>query len=289
MKEIIDWLIGLEKQARDLYRALAEHFKADEKLSGFLQEAAADETWHFQVMDSAKAQLTEITVPSPLISIDQKLKKKIETPFKETMQKLERGNLTVEDVLDFIIKTEFSEWNKIFLYVVNTLKTDIKQFNYTAAKIQHHIGRIRNFLESYPYGEKKVNELLSLERVFDENILVVEDNEVIGVFMESLMEEEGNVDLAANGQVALEMLEKKYYKVIISDVDMPVLNGIEFYKAATKKYTDIKRRFMFISGFPEGETKAFFEEHKVPLLPKPSPIDTIIRHAIRIMHETHKI
>ncbi len=84
------------------------------------------------------------------------------------------------------------------------------------------------------------------------------------------------------------MLAKKYYKVIISDIDMPIMNGLEFFKAAIQKYDHLKKRFLFLSGFANEKTRSFLKEQGVPFLPKPSPIEEITHQAIKIMHEVHK-
>jgi two-component system, NarL family, response regulator DegU len=48
------------------------------------------------------------------------------------------------------------------------------------------------------------------------------------------------VDLAKNGQQALEKIEKWQPDVATLDLDMPVLNGIEVAKVVLKKYPNIK-------------------------------------------------
>lgn len=45
---------------------------------------------------------------------------------------------------------------------------------------------------------------------------------------------------AYNGQELLDLLEDKEIDVVILDINMPVLNGIETAKVITKKYPDIK-------------------------------------------------
>ncbi|MCG8337576.1 MAG: response regulator [Proteobacteria bacterium] len=285
MRELIDWLIDIEKLAGDFYREAAEFFSKDDRVYKFLCSAAEDELMHFQVMEKAKSQLNNITIPKPLISLDEDAKHKFETPFLIASEGIKNKSLSFEQLLDCIIETEFSEWNKIFLYVVNTLKKEMGKFYYVAAKIQDHMGRIMHFIESVPYATKKIGELQLLDRVFEENILIVDDNEILAEFMESLLEEQGNVDIAHDGKEGLAKLDDKFYKLIVSDIDMPLMNGIEFYHAAVDRYPTVKNRFMFISGFAKADTVRFAEENNLILLPKPAPLDEIMRNALSILHE----
>ncbi|WP_176214660.1 ATP-binding protein [Reichenbachiella faecimaris] len=59
-------------------------------------------------------------------------------------------------------------------------------------------------------------------------ILVVEDNDDMRFFITSLLQEHYVVLEADNGQVGLDVLDKEYVDLIISDIMMPELDGISF-------------------------------------------------------------
>lgn len=60
------------------------------------------------------------------------------------------------------------------------------------------------------------------------NLLVVEDNEVNQMFIELLLKEYGiSPDIADNGEEALQMVKEKEYSLILMDINMPILGGIE--------------------------------------------------------------
>jgi len=66
-------------------------------------------------------------------------------------------------------------------------------------------------------------------------ILVVEDEKKVASFIKKGLEEEFyQVDLASNGKDGLEMVIGNEYDLIISDVMMPVMNGIQFVKEIRK-------------------------------------------------------
>lgn len=54
-----------------------------------------------------------------------------------------------------------------------------------------------------------------------------------------------------NGKEALENLNREYFDIVITDISMPVMSGIELMREARGKYPDI--RFILISGYKEFE------------------------------------
>lgn len=76
-----------------------------------------------------------------------------------------------------------------------------------------------------------VERLPAAERVHieDARVLVVEDHPLNQVFMRKLMAQMGfkNMDLADNGQIALHMLAKQDYDVVLMDCHMPVMSGYD--------------------------------------------------------------
>jgi len=66
-------------------------------------------------------------------------------------------------------------------------------------------------------------------------ILVVEDEKKVASFIKKGLEEElYSVDVVSNGKEGLETVLVNEYDLIISDVMMPVMNGIEFVKEIRK-------------------------------------------------------
>ncbi len=59
------------------------------------------------------------------------------------------------------------------------------------------------------------------------HILLVEDNEINQIIAEQLLTSVGyTVDIAANGQEALDMLDKNEYNLVLMDIQMPVMDGL---------------------------------------------------------------
>lgn len=116
--------------------------------------------------------------------------------------------------------------------------------------------------------------------IFQERILVVDDDKDITDLLLTILEHEGIVECASDGEQALNSLYEDYCAVIITDVDMPVMNGIEFYNQAVKKYPNIKDRFIFLVKDAELDKYiSFFEKNNLRYLIK-TPRMEAIRDAV---------
>ncbi len=84
-------------------------------------------------------------------------------------------------------------------------------------------------------------------------ILVVDDEESIREFLEIMLKKENyEVTTAEDGLRAKEILAKKSFDMIISDMQMPNVTGIELLKFVRENYPDIV--FMMITAFGTTET-----------------------------------
>ncbi|KAF2516756.1 response regulator transcription factor [Flavobacterium foetidum] len=75
------------------------------------------------------------------------------------------------------------------------------------------------------------------------NLLIADDHTMFLQGMISLLEQESNiniVDKAANGNEALEIINKGLVNFIILDISMPDMDGIELSKILRKKHPNIK-------------------------------------------------
>ena len=58
-------------------------------------------------------------------------------------------------------------------------------------------------------------------------VLVAEDNDSNYILMTYLLRQEFELDRAKNGQEAVDMVESKQYDVVLMDLKMPVMDGLE--------------------------------------------------------------
>jgi two-component system response regulator PilR (NtrC family) len=84
-------------------------------------------------------------------------------------------------------------------------------------------------------------------------ILVVDDEESIREFLEIMLKKEGyEVTTAEDGARAKDILTKKSFDMIVSDLQMPNMTGIELLKHVKESYPDTV--FMLITAFGTTET-----------------------------------
>lgn len=101
------------------------------------------------------------------------------------------------------------------------------------------------------------------------NILAIDDEPMILDFITFNLEEHGHhVFVANNGYEAIEILESTAIDIIISDVSMPKMNGIELLKKVKNDFHNIKK-FILITGFAAISPKEAKELGADKLLSKP--------------------
>ncbi len=106
-------------------------------------------------------------------------------------------------------------------------------------------------------------------------ILVVDDEESIREFLDIMLRKEGyEVTLAEDGAKAIDLLKKKSFELIISDLQMPQVTGMELLKHVKDGFPDTL--FMMITAF--GTTETAVEAMKMgayDYITKPFKIDEV--------------
>ena len=118
-------------------------------------------------------------------------------------------------------------------------------------------------------------------------ILVVDDEESIREFLEIMLKKEGyEVTCVEDGQRAIDILKKKSFDLVISDLQMPNVTGIELLKHTKDNYPDLL--FMMITAF--GTTETAVDAMKMgayDYVTKPFKLDEVrlnIANALRSQH-----
>lgn len=289
MLEIILWLKSLEKLARDFYRDSAEVFKNYKDLHEFLLELADDEDYHYRIMDNAGEYINLHGMIKPtVIQLDKGTKDKIERIFKEYRERMNCGEMSEEELLTAILDIEYSEFNDFCIYVLESLKESSREFISAVAGMQNHMTSVEYFLSQSEPGKKLLNDYRRLPKVWEENILVIEDDKAVSNLLKAIVDDIGKVDQAFNGKEGLEMLEKKFYKVIFTDINMPLMNGLDFYKAASERYDNLHERVVFFSGQISPQREKLFKDWQVKYMLKPTPILKIREAAYDIMKKVEE-
>ena len=138
--------------------------------------------------------------------------------------------------------------NRYFGFIVN----DILDIQSSVSEVTPHLKEMKGVFGTIIFNEKEIVTVLDALGIIDDSlglprenkktkklsntrILFAEDTSFFIKQVKKLLESSGiEVDHAENGQLALDKLKKvdpNYYKLILSDIEMPVMNGYDFAKA----------------------------------------------------------
>jgi two-component system NtrC family sensor kinase len=115
--------------------------------------------------------------------------------------------------------------------------------------------------------------------------LVVEDEAALGAAVAEALADAGFVvDRASDGLEALERVRAKPYDLIVCDLKMPRVDGMQFYRELEARDAAMARRILFVTGDVAGtEAERFLEESRCQWLAKPFRLKDLLRVA-RDMH-----
>lgn len=113
-------------------------------------------------------------------------------------------------------------------------------------------------------------------------ILIIDDDRMVVKTLEKLLQMEGyRVLPAESGKAALTVIKSEQVDLIISDIKMPEMNGVETIKAINEcfaKNNKQKPPFIFITGFAESDTNESAKNIKpADLLYKPFDKDAFLK------------
>ena len=70
-------------------------------------------------------------------------------------------------------------------------------------------------------------------------ILIAEDNDSNFILMTYILKKYYQLERAKNGQEAVEMAEKNTYDIVLMDIKMPIMDGLEATKAIKEKFPNL--------------------------------------------------
>jgi signal transduction histidine kinase len=108
-------------------------------------------------------------------------------------------------------------------------------------------------------------------------VLVVDDDQTLVRLLQDILSEAGySVATARSGSEALRTLKRQDFDLILSDLRMPEMSGVEFYRIIAKENPRLARRIAFVTGdVVSQETSRFFAETHAPHLAKPFRIQEL--------------
>ena len=165
------------------------------------------------------------------------------------------------------------------------------------AIVQEHSGRIwlsssnagTSFFVELPVSGQHLNapaaraaqQPISLEAFKGLRVLVVEDEPALAVAVSEALEDAGfTVDRAGDGEQGLTRLTEANYDLIVCDLKMPRIDGMQFYRAMAAATPALARRVIFVTGDVAGtDAERFLEETACRWLSKPFRLGDLLRAA----------
>lgn len=116
------------------------------------------------------------------------------------------------------------------------LKSDLGEGSTFAFQLKFEAKEVENQLNNSPRIEAEPLE----DKLDGKNILIVEDNKINQMITRKILEKQGvTCEVADNGTIAIEKTKEKDYDLILMDIHMPGISGIEATKEIRKFNTEI--------------------------------------------------
>ncbi|MBQ9216250.1 MAG: response regulator [Prevotella sp.] len=115
-------------------------------------------------------------------------------------------------------------------------------------------------------------------------ILVAEDNDSNFILMSYILKKYYQYDRAKNGQEAVEMVDKEKYDMVLMDIKMPIMDGLEATKAIKEKQPDLPIVALTANAF-DSDRQLAFDAGCVDFLSKPVSSDLCLNTIRKIIGE----
>ncbi len=111
-------------------------------------------------------------------------------------------------------------------------------------------------------------------------VLIVDDEAMVRGLTRDVLETIGcEVNEAENGEIGLELLREQSYDLVLLDIVMPKMSGIDVYHLLREFNTDVP--VLFVSGYDESEMVVRLSDPKLGFLQKPFMINDFIERVSR--------
>jgi two-component system cell cycle sensor histidine kinase/response regulator CckA len=124
-------------------------------------------------------------------------------------------------------------------------------------------------------------EPVSLEAFQGRRVLVIEDEPALATAVAEALTDSGFVvERAADGEEGLTAVTDHEYDLVVCDLKMPRLDGMQFYRAMAAATPALARRVIFVTGAVAGtDAERFLEETGCRWLAKPFRLGELLRAA----------
>jgi len=103
----------------------------------------------------------------------------------------------------------------------------------------------------------------------EKKYLIVDDDDLFRDLLYTFFCDDADILTAKNGREALALVKIHCFDIILTDYNMPVMNGIEFLERAREINSDTYLHSILLTGSSDKEIKSFTERYGIILILKP--------------------
>lgn len=284
MNQLMTWLEERELDIAAIYHTASLLFADDHDFARFLKTLAAQENDHGDFFHT----IAESDTCPPLEELKQQFGtvtgENMESMLRTARHRIADPHLTKKGMIELIAALEFSEWNSLFLYVMGWAAGEDREFQRMVAEIERHRRTIEEYLLEQPEHDDYLQIIRNLAPLWQKRILILEDDPDMTRLLTIIMSPYGKLVVTHSGSEALARLRQKHFDAIISDVEMPEMDGVEFYRQAISIDPAIRRHFLFLTGTTRSKDLSFIKSTGASQLKKPAKLATIREAVVGVLH-----
>jgi len=119
-------------------------------------------------------------------------------------------------------------------------------------------------------------------------VLVIDDELTVVSMLSRILSEEHNVEVATSAETALEMLDREDFDVVLCDLLMPNMSGVDLYEEVSRRYPGFQERIVFMTGGAFTPRAAqFLSRVSNPRIEKPFDMKSLRRLVRDIVAQRH--
>ncbi len=152
--------------------------------------------------------------------------------------------------------------------------------------LKSEVGKGSEFLVSIPFGsvedkttdEENTDLAFVVEELKGKRILLAEDNMMNQILAKKVLTDVGIItDIAENGLEVLDLVQKNFYDLILMDIMMPEMDGLEATKEIRKQFPSVQLPILAMTAFvfTGGDDKKIYEAGMDDFILKPFNPDSL--------------
>ena len=268
LEDFIEEAIQLEMNAADLYTLFSEAIPAD---ADFWAGLSWEERNHASLLKTARDVLLPVE-QFPGEILPNFIQSLVDTNnwLNSLRDEFAKEPPDRKSAFAIALKVENSAGEKHFQRVMAGPSESkfVKVFQELCEDDINHYDRIKKYMAD-------VGELVETGGNRNRRILVAVDDESVANLLTTILSTEGEIDVVRNGREGLQQVRENNYDLIISAVEMPIVDGLKFFNEAKAISQELNKKFLFFTGAPTSDRLTFFRDENIRYLVKPSTINEI--------------